>query len=328
MNSSRPKKRIAIIDCGQPAHVANGVLQLLADDYEFEITSDYNADYVIHSCMGYEVLKYSGIRIFVCGECVSPNFNISDYALTYDQITLGDRYQWLPLIKLYKEAYTNLQQPRTPPSTILSQNRDFCAYVMSNTSNSAPERVEIFDKLSSYKTVHSGGRWRNNVGGPVQDKLEFQSKHKFIIAFENQRSPGYLTEKFSEAALAGAIPIYWGDPNIATYLNTKAFVNCHDFPNLDAAVARVIEIDQDPELYQAMLAEPWFKDGVEPEELKSASIRKFLLNIFDQDHEQAFRRNRGRWGIKIERSLSRMYYHPLRQIYQNLRAKLRGKTSI
>ena len=328
MNSSRLKKRIAIVDCGQPAHVANGILQLLADDYEFEITSDYNADYVIHSCMGYEVLKYSGIRIFVCGECVSPNFNISDYALAFDRMQFGDRNHWFPLIKLYTDAYVVLKSPRTPAEEIIKKKSGFCAYVMSNTKNSSDERVQIFELLNAYKTVNSGGRWRNNVGGPVSNKLEFQTKHKFAIAFENQRSPGYLTEKFSEAALAGAIPIYWGDPNIATYLNTKAFVNCHDFPNLDAAVARVIEIDQDPELYQAMLVEPWFKDGVEPEELKSASIRKFLLNIFDQDHEQAFRRNRGRWGIKIERSLSRMYYHPLRQIYQNLRAKLRGKTSI
>ena len=111
---------------------------------------------------------------------VSPNFNISDYALTYDQITFGDRYKWFPLIKLYEDAYAKLQQPRTQPKTILAQNRDFCAYVMSNTRNSASERVDIFHKLASYKTVHSGGRWRNNVGGPVQNKLEFQSKHKFL----------------------------------------------------------------------------------------------------------------------------------------------------
>lgn len=328
MKSRLPSKRIAIVDCGQPAHVADGILKLLSDDYDFEITTDYDADYVIHSCMGYQVLKYSGIRIFVCGECVSPNFNISDYALTYDQIDFNDRYHWFPLIKLYGAAYASLASPRMAADTVAAQNRFFCAYVMSNTSNSAPERTEIFDKLSAYKQVHSGGRWRNNVGGPVKDKLAFQSKHKFVIAFENQLSPGYLTEKFSEAAQAGAIPIYWGDSNIGNYLNTKAFINCHDFPSLDAVIERVIEIDQDPAQYKAMLAQPWFKDGIEPEALQSATIRKFLRNILDQDHEKAYRRNRGRWGIKYEKSLSRMYYHPIQQLYQNLRAKLRGKNSI
>jgi hypothetical protein len=243
-------------------------------------------------------------------------------------MTFGDRYQWFPLIKLYQAAYDNLSRPRVPPETILAQDRDFCAYVMSNTSNSAPERTEIFDKLSAYKTVHSGGRWRNNVGGPVSDKLEFQSKHKFIIAFENQLSPGYLTEKFAEAAQAGAIPIYWGDPNIGNYFNTKAFINCHEYPSLDDAIAEVIAIDQDPTRYKAMLAEPWFKDGVEPEALKSENIRKFLRNILDQDHEKAYRRNLGRWGIKYEKSLRRMYYHPLQQLFLDIRARLRGKHTL
>jgi hypothetical protein len=324
MNSSRPIKRIAIVDCGHPAHVANAILKILTEEYKFEITEDYDADYVFHSCMGYEVLKYTGIRIYVGGECVSPNFNISDYALTFDQLEFGDRYHWFPLIKIYETAYANLARPRLATDTVLAQNRDFCAYVMSNTSNSAPERIEIFDKLSAYKQVHSGGRWRNNVGGPIQDKLAFQSKHKFVIAFENQCYPGYLTEKFAEAAHAGAIPIYWGDPNIGNYLNTKAFINCHEYPTLDAAIAEVIAIDQDPVRYKAMLAEHWFKNGVEPEALKSENIRKFLRNILDQHHEQAFRRNRGRWGIKYERQLFRMYHNPLRHACRKLHKRLRG----
>ena len=325
MNSSRPKKRIAIVDCGQPAHVANGVLQLLADNYEFEITSDYNADYVIHSCMGYEVLKYSGIPIFVCGECVSPNFNISDYALAFDRMQFGDRNHWFPLIKLYTDAYEVLKSPRTPAEEIIKQKSDFCAYVMSNTKNSAPIRIEIFKRLNRYKKVSSGGRWRNNVGGPVADKLSFQSQHKFAIAFENNSHPGYLTEKFAEAAQAGAIPIYWGDPEIGNYFNSKAFINCHDYPTLDEAVSRVIEIDQDEALYRQMLAEPWFPNNTEPKILREDSIKSFLKNIFDQPLEEAYRRNRSRWGMKYEKSLHVMYTHPLKHGLHQLRAKFRKK---
>lgn len=325
MNSSRPKKRIAIVDCGQPAHVANGILQLLADDYEFEITSDYNADYVIHSCMGYEVLKYSGIRIFVCGECVSPNFNTSDYALAFDRMSFGDRNHWLPLIKIYTDAYKGLQNPRPKTDSIIKKKSDFCSYVMSNTKNSSDERVQIFELLNEYKTVNSGGRWRNNVGGPVSNKLEFQTKHKFAIAFENYSHPGYLTEKFAEAAQAEAIPIYWGDPEIGNYFNSKAFINCHDYPSLDAAVARVIEIDQDDTLYQTMLQEPWFPNNVEPVIFSTTSIKSFLKNIFEQPHEKAYRRNLSRWGIKYERSLNRMSHHPISQLIHNIRTRLRGR---
>ena len=60
---------------------------------------------------------------------------------------------------------------------------------MSNTKNSAPERESIYHAISEYKMVSSGGRWRNNVGGPVDDKIAFQSSCKFALAIENSSSP-------------------------------------------------------------------------------------------------------------------------------------------
>ena len=321
----KPKKRIAIVDCGSLLHAAHGLLNLINEDYDIEITDDLDADYIIHSCMGYEVLKYSGIRIYVCGECVSPNFNTSDYALAFDRMSFGDRNHWFPLIKIYTDAYKVLQNPRPNTDLIIRKKTDFCAYVMSNTKNSSDKRVQIFDLLNEYKTVNSGGRWRNNVGGMVTDKLEFQTRHKFAIAFENNSHPGYLTEKFAQAAQAGAIPIYWGDPEIGNYFNSKAFVNCHDYPSLDAAVARVIEIDQNDNLYRKMLNETWFNDGTEPKSLKDETHTNFLKHIFDQPHELAFRRNRSRWGIKYERNLSRMSHNPLWHACHKIRDFLRGK---
>ena len=93
-----------------------------------------------------------------------------------------------------------------------------------------------------------------------------------------------MTGKFAEAAQAGAIPIYWGDPAIGNYFNSKAFINCHDYESLDAAVARVIEIDQDDDLYRKMLNEPWFLNENEPTTLSNSAIKSFLNNIFDQPH--------------------------------------------
>ena len=320
----KPKKRIAIVDCGSPPHLAHFILNLINEDYDIEITDEHDSDYVIHSCMGYEVLKYSGIRIYVCGECVSPNFNMSDYALAFDRMSFGDRNQWFPLIKIYKDAYKVLQNSRPKTDSIIKEKSDFCSYVMSNTKNSSNERAQIFDLLNAYKTVNSGGRWRNNVEGPVANKLEFQTKHKFVIAFENYSYPGYLTEKFAEAAQAGAIPIYWGDPEIGNYFNSKAFINCHEYSSLDAAVARVIEIDQDDTLYRTMLNEPWFIGEHEPKELQTKTIQNFLINVFDQPHEEAYRRNRSRWGIKAEKRLRQMYSHPLRQFFNNVWNKLKS----
>jgi len=100
-----------------------------------------------------------------------------------------------------------------------------------------------------------------HVDLPVKDKIAFQRRHKFVIAFENQSYPGYLTEKFAEAACSGAIPIYWGDPNIGTYFNPKAFINCHDFPDLQAVAEHVAKVDQNELCFAEYMREPWFRRG-------------------------------------------------------------------
>lgn len=301
------------------------VLEFVTDRYEFEITTDLDADYVFHSCYGHDVLTYSGVRIFIVGENVSPHMGISDYAMAFDQMTFGDRYCWMPLIKLYREAYETFLNPRLPVEDVLKTKTDFCAYVMSSTRDSAPERTRIFDLLNEYKVVHSGGSWNNNVGGRVPDKLAFQSSHKFVIAFENSSTPGYLTEKFADAAQAHAIPIYWGDPTIGNYFNPKAFVNCHDFQSLEEAVEHVKQIDADDALFRQMLAAPWFPDGIEPECLRTETFQQFLSNIFKQEPDQAYRRNRGRWGLKQERILYRMYKKPHEHGIRMLRKHLLEK---
>lgn len=305
---AKAAKRIAITD--SPQDFIKNVLYFVSDLYDFEITHDRDADYIFYSVDGYDVLKYSGVRIFVTGENVTPNFAVTDYAMAFDKLTFGDRYIWFPLIKLYREAYEALVTPRRPAAEVLKEKSSFCAYVMSNTKNSAEERTQIFDLLSAYKTVNSGGKWRNNIGGRVKNKLEFQAKHKFVIAFENSSSPGYLTEKFAEAAAADAVPIYWGDPDIGKTFNTKSFINCHDFNSLEEAATYVQKVDQDDRLYKEILSEPWFPNGIEPECLKDDTFRSFLDHIFCQDLNAAFRRNRSRWGQKTEERLYNMYHRP------------------
>lgn len=70
----------------------------------------------------------------------------------------------------------------------------------------------MFEALKKYKKVNSGGRYLNNIGRAVVDKIQFESRHKFSICFENSSYPGYTTEKIIEAFAAKTIPIYWGNP--------------------------------------------------------------------------------------------------------------------
>lgn len=304
---AKPLKKIAFTDVN-PVFVRE-ILRFAEDHYQFELTTDKDADYVFHSFEGLNVIRYPGVRIFITGENVSPNFMLSDYAISYEKLSFGDRHKWMPLLKIHNR-YQPFNSPRPPATEILASKTEFCSYVMSNIKDSNPVRTQIFDLLSTYKKVNSGGKWRNNVGGRVPDKNAFQSMHKFAIAFENCSHPGYLTEKFADAAKANVVPIYWGDPEIGKLFNSEAFINCHDFDSLEDVVERVKQIDNDDVTYLRMLSAPWFPEGVEPEELKDASMAKFLRNIFDQDLHKAYRRNLGRWGIKSEKALYDMYTRP------------------
>lgn len=324
----KARKTIAFVDIGMGRGLPGLILDSFAPQYDFEEVCPTKADYVFHSGNGLDVLRCPGVRIYHGGECVVPDFNISDYAMAFEHMEYADRNCWMPLFRLFPSAYASLIAPRPDPAAILSGKTDFCSYVVSNIDDSADERIRIFEKLSTYKPVLSGGRWRNNVGGPVADKIAFQSRSRFVIAFENASHPGYLTEKFAEAAQSNAIPIYWGDPHVASTFNPKSFVNCHDFPDLDAVVAEVRAIDSDETRYLGMLAEPWFRESREPYQLCSDFYGKFLANIFDQPPGQAYRRNRSRWGKKYEKRLSVMAFNPMFHLgllcKERLR-KLRGK---
>ena len=74
-------------------------------------------------------------------------------------------------------------------------------------------RTDFFHELSRRKKVDSGGRAFNNVGYEVpgtagKAKMEFISRYRFHIAFENRMTPGWTTEKFTDAFEAYAVPIW------------------------------------------------------------------------------------------------------------------------
>lgn len=321
--SYQTKKTVTIVDAGRGRGIPGIVLDSFASKFGLEETSRRDADYVFHSCMGYDVLNYFGVRIFTAGECVTPDFNISDYAAAFERMDYADRNCWLPLLRLYPEAYSFLKRQRENPNEIAESKSDFCAYTVSNLDDSAQDRIEIFNRLSEYKPVSSGGKWRNNSGGPVSDKIAFQSRARFVIAFENQSRPGFLTEKFAEAAQSNAIPIYWRDPDISSVFNPEAFVNCHDFPTLREAVEEIKAIDADESRYRYMLSQPWFRNGMEPDYFSTGHYERFFASIFGQPLEAAYRRNRSRWGNKYESRLRTIAFNPLLQSGMLIKTRIR-----
>ena len=256
------------------------IYRMIEKAYDIEITT-VNPDAVIYSCFGFEHLKYNCPRIYYTGENKRPNFNVCDYAFSFDY-PVNERNYRLPVYRLYSQ-YSQAFEPRNPDE-VIAENRQFCSFVNSNAN--AKERIHLFDQLSKYKQVDSGGKVRNNVGGRVPDKIEFISKYKFNIAFENSSYPGYTTEKLLEALITNTIPIYWGDPKVSNDFNTKAFINCNDFDSMDAAIDHIKKVDSDENLYRQYLSEPFLVDNQETEYCKEENILQRFEEILNSKKNQ------------------------------------------
>ena len=236
----------------------NYFYNLLQKFYDIEISDE--PDFLICSCFGKEYKRFNCITIFYAGEVfyrdkkVKLDFNLYDYIFSFDYIASPDNYR-LPLYAWFF-SYELERKEDVDFDRLLSEKTGFCNFVYSN--GKAKKRVEFFHKLSKYKKVDSGGRYLNNIGASVMDKLEFIKKYKFTIAFENCSYPGYTTEKLVEPFFAYSLPIYWGNPLVHRDFNTQCFLNAHEFKSEEALIERIIEIDNNDELYLNYLRKPCF----------------------------------------------------------------------
>lgn len=270
-------------------------LNILKKYYTVELSE--NPDYLFYNESSNNHFEYDCIKIYFTGENIVPDFNFCDYGISHDYMDFEDRHYRLPLylvavfynpteLTMVGENYLDKQFSFTKED--VKKKTEFCSFVYSNY-RAEKERQVIFEKLSGYKKVNAGGGFLNNVGGRVPNKLEFEMKHKFSIAFEGSSRSGWTTEKIVSSMLAGTVPIYWGNPNIHKEFNSKRFINCHDYNSFDEVLARVKEVDTNDDLYLQMVNEPMFADGYDYKKVRDG-LDDFLKNIFDQPLEKAKRR--------------------------------------
>jgi hypothetical protein len=252
----------------------NVLLDVLRTRFAVEVVDD--PDFLFFANFGRCHRRYRCIRIFYTGENVRPDFRRCDWALTFDHLPGEPRHLRWPLYNLYLDDPSFLLARRRDVDAVVAEKTRFCNIVCSNPR--AKERLRFLEQLSRYKRVQSGGRVRNNVGGPVRDKLAFIRHHRFTIAFENASYPGYTTEKIVEPMRVDSIPIYWGNPLVHLDFNTASFVSWHACGSDEATIERIIEIDRDEALYRQMLLQPWLPGG----RLTAYSDRDVLLDWLER----------------------------------------------
>jgi len=267
-----------------------------------EVIVSEEPDFLFCSVGKGEYLNYNCARIFWTGENIVPDFNMYDYAIGFHYIDFEDRYMRMPLYFFYQDDYKKaLIKHKVHGET---KDKKFCNFVYSNGGTADPTREKFFDELSKYKQVDSGGRFRNNVGGPVENKYDFQKDYKFSIAFENASVKGYTTEKIIQAFAAGTVPIYFGNPRISEEFNKNAFINYHDFSSMKEVIDKIIEIDNDDKLYDQYINEPIYLEGNKDPFIE---YEKFIVDICSQNPDKAIRRCNVCWGEMLQDKKKKYY---------------------
>ncbi|PAF51414.1 hypothetical protein BKH43_01885 [Helicobacter sp. 13S00401-1] len=253
--------------------------------YNYELVYDEsNPEVVFCSVFGSRALEYKCKRVIYIGENICPNFNAYDYALSFEHLSYMDRhlrmphYIWQGFEDLSRNKYSTLRL--RDDKTML--NRKFCNIVFSNDFNMESMRLDTLRGFSQYKQVDSGGRAANNIGGPVKDKIAFQSEYKFSLAIENSSHKGYVTEKIMDAFLAGSVPVYWGASDARLDFNQESFINLNDFANLESALEYIKKLDSDDSLYLKMLRSSPLNNGKFEGDFDIEKLASFLKHLIEE----------------------------------------------
>lgn len=276
------------------------------------------------------------LRVWWTAEAQDPKAAIFDLYLGFAPSSiLGRRWlrvpNWIACVDWWDPTAPNAIVKLTG-NRVRPRRQRFCTFV---ASNNPTVRTEFFLRLNEARPVDSLGRYLNNRGRYLPDRralLEAQSEARFNIAFENQISPGYVTEKLVNPLLAGSVPIYWGAPEAVGDFNAAAFVNANEFASLDDLVRHVIALDDHPEaVAELAAATPLPGDNIRYELspafavehieglLSSGGAARVPVRWIEQLTQAEVRRP---WSIRLARKIVRMFpmvRATLRRLFTSLR---------
>jgi hypothetical protein len=167
--------------------------------------------------------------------------------------------------KIVNPRPVSIQAATTVDQSVIDNKSKFCAFVATNPNNN--NRNVAFQILNNWKPVDSAGRLMcNRPEGPIPAglgggggelaKVEYYKNYKFVITYENSAGPGYTTEKIFHAKVAGAVPIYWGDPFVDRDFDSTGFINANQVSKPEELIQAVKKVMDDPALWRKMASVP------------------------------------------------------------------------
>lgn len=205
-------------------------------------------------------------RIWFTGENIRPPLGAWDATLSFDSDSEYERNAYFPLWwQLFPELIGDGSEARPglvpvsqyqPLETFLfprdgqagSRRKFACAII----SNPEPTRMRAIQALQSLGEVDVFGRVS---GKPVRDKFDVALEYQFVLCFENDVYPGYVTEKVFDAWSAGAIPLWWGMDRDG-YVNPLAVINLAECGSMDGFLNEVARLQANQTMRDEVSSQP------------------------------------------------------------------------
>ena len=130
------------------------------------------------------------------------------------------------------------------------------ASFIANNCDSANKREEIVLALMATQLrVDSLSGCHNNAKPPagvdMGNKAAVQGLYLFHLAFENQNTDDYVTEKLWGALASGTLPVYLGAPNVKDHVPPNSIIVVNDFPSTQDLAEYLIRLTKDKALYES-----------------------------------------------------------------------------
>ena len=261
------------------------------------------------------VMNDRHITLFFAGEAEVPDFNLFDFAVGFDLLDFGDRYvRPHPLHRF--EFYSSLARECLPHERdSVVERQYFCDFIYSNPK-AHPMRENVFAELGKRKRVDSWGAHLNNRGdsfvrlnwesGWREETLRLRAQHRFSITIENARHRGYTSEKIITSLLAGSVPIYYGNDDIAQDFNPNRFVNLHDFQDLSEGIEAVMSLESDHSMLAEKVSAPMMTPLQEEAYVESQKrVSELFLRFLEADGSTGKRRGDGTRASEYLEALKR-----------------------
>jgi len=262
-----------------------------------------NPEYLLCSTYGHRHYRYDCTKVLHVDENIFPDFRTYDWAFSYDP-TKGRNFR-LPAWAIKMGDPSSLLAPVEDLTGLLKRKEGVCAPVSPILANSLAGGVQRsrFIRALAAKMGTAAPRTISEsiVRCPSSPDglLDLYARYKFAIAFEEDSSLGYTTEKILAPLLGGSVPIYWGNPNVAREFNPGAFINAHNFSSPEELANYVLEVAADDSLYQQYLSAPPFTGNALPEDGDWEILAKRFERIFSMRVEPISSRIQALRGYQV-----------------------------